>query len=93
MATNDEPIQLIVGHRIRRKWLLSLAATIAYWFYPIWVPDGSIPDKLLGLGCRIARPEYRVDGGPWQPMGTITHGRSWDGDGFTFYVHPPKTED
>ena len=71
MDTSDQCHSVEVEVRIRRTFLIKLACQINEWFYPLTVSPGSLPDKLLRLGCRVARAEHRVDGGPWHKMGDL----------------------
>jgi hypothetical protein len=94
MENQREIVHLHIEHRIRRLFLIKLATQTAEWFYPFGIPPyKSIPDRLLTLGCRIARPEYRVNHGPWIPMGTMSHRFRDRGDVMEVEIHVQAPEE
>lgn len=92
---HGEPVEqatLSIEYRVRRLWIITLATQIAMLRHKHRVPEGSICDRLFSLATRLARPEYRVADGPWQPMGAITMSRVIYDEGMSMTVSAPEEE-
>lgn len=63
--------------RIRRGWIMRTIAEIGL------LTDAAFPrftDRLVMFGAGLLRPEYRLDGGRWRPIGRIDCTRTTDGE-------------
>ena len=87
MATTHMTIKM--DTRIRRGWIMRTIAEIGM------VTDAAFPrftDRLVMFGAGMLRPEHRIDGGPWRPIGRIDCARTTGGE-VECTIIPPDTDD
>lgn len=84
---NAKTMNIKVEHRLRRSWAIQCAVQLAE-FVAIVSPRSAL--FVLNCAARIARPEFRIDGGRWRPMGPIVFERTNDDGGYQFDVASPE---